>query len=131
MTKWVILSQLYFLPFIIIMKVLWPLHTSSKPFTILISFCIISALICYLAINEWGWVGYEELGRLRRVLSTEAEGCGGYCLILLIIHSKYFPRFWLAISTRLIHHNQSLVTKFGRILCLAWKWCQKCSVHAG
>ena len=30
-----------------------------------------------LAINEWGWVGYEELSRSRRVLSTEAEGRGG------------------------------------------------------
>ena len=27
----------------------------------------------FLAINEWGWVGYEELIRSRRVLSTEAE----------------------------------------------------------
>ena len=31
----------------------------------------------WLAINEWGWVGYEELSRSRRVLSTEAEGGGG------------------------------------------------------
>ena len=31
----------------------------------------------YLAINEWGWVGYEELSRSRRVLSTETEGRGG------------------------------------------------------
>ena len=31
----------------------------------------------YLAINEWGWVGYEGLSRSRRVLSTEAEGRGG------------------------------------------------------
>ena len=30
-----------------------------------------------LAINEWGWVGYEELSRSRTVLSTEAEGRGG------------------------------------------------------
>ena len=27
-------------------------------------------------------------------------------------------RFWLAKSTRFIHHNQLLITKFGRILCL-------------
>ena len=32
----------------------------------------------YLAIIEWGWVGYEEFCRSRRVLSTEAEGRGGY-----------------------------------------------------
>ena len=33
-------------------------------------------LTYYLAINEWGWVGYEELSKSRRVLSTEAEGRG-------------------------------------------------------
>ena len=41
---------------------------------------------------------------------------------------KIFPRFWLAKSTHLIHHYQLLMTKFGRILCLARKWRQKCSV---
>ena len=44
---------------------------------------------------------------------------------------KIFPRFWLAKSTRIIHHNQLLTTKFGRILCLARKWRQKCSILAG
>ena len=32
---------------------------------------------CYLTINEWGWVPYEELWRSRRVLSVEAVGRGG------------------------------------------------------
>ena len=41
--------------------------------------------------------------------------------------SKIFPQFWLAKSTRIIHHNQLLMTKFGRILCLTRKWPQKCS----
>ena len=36
-------------------------------------------------------------------------------------------QFWLAKSTRIIHHNQLLITKFGRILCLTRKWRQKCS----
>ena len=44
---------------------------------------------------------------------------------------KIFPRFWLAKSTRLIHHNQLLTTKFGRILTLTRKWRQKCSIFAG
>ena len=44
---------------------------------------------------------------------------------------KIFPRFRLAKSTRLIHHNQFLMTIFGRILCLARKWRQKCSVLVG
>ena len=38
---------------------------------------------------------------------------------------KIFPRFWLSKSTRIIHNNQLLMTKFGRILCLARKWRQK------
>ena len=40
---------------------------------------------------------------------------------------KIFPQFWLAESTGIIHHNQLLMTKFGRILCLTRKWRQKCS----
>ena len=36
---------------------------------------------------------------------------------------KIFPKFWLAKSTRIIHgHNQLLMTKFVRILCLTRKW---------
>ena len=44
---------------------------------------------------------------------------------------KIFPRFWLAKSTHLIHHNQFLMTKFGRNLTLTRKWRQKCSFFAG
>ena len=44
---------------------------------------------------------------------------------------KIFFRSWLAKSTRLIHHKQFLMTKFGRILCLARNWRQKCSVLSG
>ena len=40
---------------------------------------------------------------------------------------KIFPQFWLAKSTRIIHHNQLLMTKFGGILCLTRKRRQKCS----
>ena len=40
---------------------------------------------------------------------------------------KIFPQLWLAKSTRINHHNQLLMTKFGRILCLSRKWHQKCS----
>ena len=34
---------------------------------------------------------------------------------------KIFSQFWLAKSTRIIHHNQLLMTTFGRILCLTRK----------
>ena len=39
---------------------------------------------------------------------------------------KIFLRFWLPKSTRIIHHNQLLLTKFGRILRLINRWRQKC-----
>ena len=39
---------------------------------------------------------------------------------------KIFLQFWLAKSTPIIHNNQLLMTKFGRILCLTRKWRQKC-----
>ena len=41
---------------------------------------------------------------------------------------KIFPQFWLAKSTRIIHHNHLLMTKVGRILGLTRKWRQKCSL---
>ena len=44
---------------------------------------------------------------------------------------KIFSWFWLAKRARSIHHNQLLMTKFGRISCLTRKWLQKCSVFAG
>ena len=44
------------------------------------------------------------------------------CIIReIIIYSKYFPDSDMAKSTRIIHHNQLLMTKFGRILCLTRK----------
>ena len=51
------------------------------------------------------------------------------CAIKYIYCSfKIFPQFWLAKSTRMIHHSQLLMTKFGRILCLTRKWRPKCSL---
>ena len=59
----------------------------------------------YLAIIEWGWVGYEEFCRSRRVLSTKAEvdkilgdlqnssySTKAEFNNCFIIHSKYFLR---------------------------------------
>ena len=39
---------------------------------------------------------------------------------------KIFLSFWLAKSTSIIHLNQLLLTKFGRILRLIDRWQQKC-----
>ena len=44
---------------------------------------------------------------------------------------KIFLHFWLAKSTCIIHHNQPLLTKFGRILQLINRWRQKCNTVAG
>ena len=44
---------------------------------------------------------------------------------------KIFLGFWLAKKTHIIHHNQLLLTKFGRLLQLINQWCQKCSTVAG
>ena len=70
--------------------------------------------------------------RTRPTVQTELSGttsqnvCG---TILKRNHYsfKIFPQFWLAKSTRIIHHNQLLITKFGRILCLTMKCRQKCN----
>ena len=40
---------------------------------------------------------------------------------------KIFLSFWLAKDTHIIHHDQLLLTKFGRILRLINQWRQKCS----
>ena len=48
--------------------------------------------------------------------------CPGVHPLNLFYYSfKIFLRFRLAKSTRLIHHNQLLMTKFGRILTLTRK----------
>ena len=40
-------------------------------------------------------------------------------------YCSFIPQFWLAKVTRISHHNQSRMTKFGRILCLTRKRRQK------
>ena len=41
-----------------------------------------------------------------------------WSLICVYYSFKIFSQFWLANGTRIIHHNQLLMTKFGRILYL-------------
>ena len=55
----------------------------------------------------------------------------GEILITVYYSFKIFPLLWLAKSTRIIHHNQVLMTKLGRILRLMNRWRQKCSFFAG
>ena len=63
------------------------------------------------------------------MVKSKTEPCikQGSILINTYYSFKIFSQFWLAKSTCIIHHNQLLMTKFGRILCLTRKWCQKCS----
>ena len=44
---------------------------------------------------------------------------------------KIFLHFWFTKCTRIIHHNQLLLTKFRRILRIINRWRQKCSTVAG
>ena len=61
--------------------------------------------------------------------STVSLASASILYFILFYNSfKIFPQFWLAKSTRIIHHKQLLMTKFGRILCLKRKWRQKCSL---
>ena len=79
----------------------------------------------YLAIIEWDCYPFQPV--------TNSSICiAFYILPKQNIKNTYysfkiFPQFWLAKSTRIIHYNQLLMTKFGRILCLTRKWRQKCS----
>ena len=57
--------------------------------------------------------------------------CSSVLFKLYYYSFKIFPRFWFAKSTRIIRHNQLLMTKFGRILRLMNWWRQKCSLLAG
>ena len=61
-------------------------------------------------------------------VSLASAWCFALFYILFYNSFKIFPQFWLAKSTRIIHHKQLLMTKFGRILCLKRKWRQKCSL---
>ena len=61
-------------------------------------------------------------------VSLASAWCFARFYILFYNSFKIFPQFWLAKSTRIIHHKQLLMTKLGRILCLKRKWRQKCSL---
>ena len=48
--------------------------------------------------------------------------------IAFYYHSfKIFPRFWLVKNTRITHHNQLLLNKFGKNFVILNQWRQKCS----
>ena len=68
--------------------------------------------------------------RTQNTKSAQADKSNNKAHTLMINHYsfKIFPQFWLAKNTRIFHHNQLLMTKCGRIMCLTRKWRQKCSL---
>ena len=98
-----------------ILDILWPSYLKHKSATLTISPTNSLLIITFSDHNRWdAFTLFHKNGVNHHYYSF-----------------KIFPRFWLAKSTRLINHIQLLMTKFGRILCLARKWRQKCSVLAG
>ena len=79
--------------------------------------------------NICSWETRKYLFIKKHVLGTlDFTGWKNWALFNIYYCSfKIFPQFWLAKSTRIIRHNQLLMTKFGRILCLMRKWRKKCS----
>ena len=85
-------------------------------------------IIDFFCGGVWGWgVKQRENLQVGYLLNL-------FCSIWIVCFNhnyysfKIFPQFWLAKSTCIIHHNQLLMTKLGRILCLTRKWHQKCSL---
>ena len=80
--------------------------------------CIVTSKLIFetnVAIIEWGWVGYEEFCRSRRVLS----------MLMLYYSFKIYPRSWrsFAISlfvfplTKIIQSCPQVFSVNGSILC--------------
>ena len=116
--------------------------TKIQPFLLffshlfLVVFSPVSAFSTFPFLHSWGrWFEVPEpvqkkCFRISVVLllnSPRSHCSSSYCEIVFIIHSNISP-IWLAKSTRIIHHNQLLMTKFGRILWLTRKWRQKWSL---
>ena len=100
--------------------------------------CIVSQIVRFIFLGIYNLHSTKlksrvNLYRKARGKSTVVEREVWYIWSLNIYYYsfKIFPRFWLAKSTCLIHHNQLLMTKFGRNLTLTRKWRQKCSIFAG
>ena len=97
------------------------------PFYTLLYYSVLPFCLTIFLIATYLWLwhdksGVGKTGKRNRELGTGTgteigKGIGKGPDINGIYYSfKIFPRFWLAKSTRLIYHNQFLMTKFGRIL---------------
>ena len=98
----------------------------------LILFISLKWCVIYTNYLKTPWTLFSADNKLKTILMQIFWGQGALrewkSGITLIYYSfKIFPQFWLAKSTRVIHHNQLPMNKFGIILCLTRKWRQKCS----
>ena len=114
-----------------------PTHTTTKtsancgPPSLLLSTTLWPCNILQIKINPVSmhlYIYHTALSKHLVVFSKQKYCCNRSCQYKSCYYSfKIFPQLWLAKSTCIIHHNQLLMTKFGRILCLTRKWRQKCS----
>ena len=88
-------------------------------------YCYFSSILC------WGHYSLSTLNPHKLMFSQRKILNKFHESVLTIIYYsfKIFPQFWLAKSTCIIHHNQLLMTKFGRILCLTGKWRQNAACY--
>ena len=109
---------------------------SSKSRFFLASWLYISTVSIYAQVTMSASLGFRLLGKIpagaiSKIIMIKENHTLWLLRIALNNNNYYllkiFPLFWLAKSTHIIHHNQLLMTKFGRILCLTMKWCQNCS----
>ena len=82
-------------------------------------------------IISLAFVGYEMIivnsapcASWLPTISYPTRTCG---IIVNYYSFKIFPRFWLVKITRIIHHNQLPLTKFGKNFVIVNQWRQKCS----
>ena len=87
----------------------------------------ISVQFCAEVITHWVPLTHKHklMFSQRKILNKFHESV----LTIIYYSFKIFPQFWLAKSTCIIHHNQLLMTKFGRILCLTRKWHQNAACY--
>ena len=94
----------------------WQMQMVFKEFFRVIPYRWMSPIYTYLVNQAYEsatfWIRSPEWKFLNTLcIRNRVDAKSGF-----IIHSKLFPWFWLAKSTRIIHHNHLLMTKFGRIL---------------
>ena len=88
-----------------IQRAIWMLSLSLRRFFVELHYVNVLGTLSlfHLAIYEWVWVGYEELSRSRRVLSTSAFGLDRWMIAsekkLKCLELIKKASLWLALSS--------------------------------